>query len=1628
MFRRLNRIKGIIYDSSLYKRLVAWSNDGRGDDQTGYFRELLEDLNSIENDFVNLIPWLKNKIEKLKLQVRYILPYVASGLVTVNGRYDKVKRRFRRRDCLKGVDEFVDHMMKQTLLIKADATQFYCSAAQSEYDYRKSTSYVLENLSYALLETDRHFDVKELVKDSIWRLRFITTFRMLVEKWKFIKVCNKEKLDDIYKKTDCIIREAAYVFRLFTEENTDAGAAHAMNLEFTDLAQKTNECQLQAKSVYFEIMESLGLTLPGTCPVKCETLSDFIVSQRKILMQISNCHCPFIDSKENDIQNLLLETDFLKTILLHIEEESLEHGKLNAVSTHVDSLAHEAESIFRSISKVLENPENQDTMLKVLDLAEKVKLARSKISEMNRKDVLSVYCSIDDFMKCFRTQLTESIWYELGFLRTLLRCTERWSIESTDYPGLDTIRINIENVVRKSWWDFRRVLFIKCGIGNVDKEHESLCSYLLKNITVNNQAVKEVCAKIKVLNPSTPSCQMSTNLGMQVADTLCSKLRNLRCCNSESFSEMKRQLDNELTFLGYLREITATVCSNDKRRTDLLTHLEDLTERAACLSYLQLVGDEDQTMSFSELLLQNEEPEPKIYVRFIDVPIWELADFKQRIDEVMLQVVLFLIRNLRKLITSENLAESLEKELIVMRCVLTDPLLLHYEQKGLDELFKEIGAEICELGMIFCHFSVNKYEENIRYSVFETFDRLKGSVRKAYLKYAKLSPSMLPKSELGLLEVLLANLSDFKKDNPDSAESNRHLIDALTGGLVICSSFLRDNPINRNEQDGKLKDLTTLVMNIARKIENVMDTFEEVPEWYFKMQLTDVMEELKLITEELPKTRIVQNTKVKSDIGGSKEISHQRKGEEVIGEDEAEKLIKQICSGPRPLMINSIVGMPGSGKTTLAKKVYEAAASSFHTRAWCYVSQTYERRELLQTILNQINGPSNKLSELRTEDLAQKLYQCLLNKKNYLIVLDDIWAIEAWSGLKNCFPPGNNGSRILLTSRFKPIGSQLCGDDGACLQLQPLSIEKSWHLLEKTVFGLRSCPIALREVGKKIAKKCSGLPLSLVVIAGVLENIEETEEKWKQVEEGLSSIVENQDGIHDKLELSYNHLSVCMKQCFLYCGAFLRGKEMPRSKLARLWVAEKFIEETQQQTSLEDAAESCLRDLVDRSLLMVTKTGSGNRIQKCRMHDLLRDFCIQKAEDETFLHIVHRWDSFPKWHRRICFRRPTLYNSFTSTLSTTARTRSLLFIPYLDEIASIIIVDYHISKFENYKLLKVLDMECIDILEAIPESITRLTLLRYLAMRGKIDRIPPFIGSLVNLETLVFRETTGKIVHVPDTIFDLKNLRHLLVSDYASIISCDDSSSLDRLQSLETPIFCRCAMCDKTIARIPNLQKLRCVFEERSDESINCNAFPDLSSLGRLEILKLIYSGDYLYQCQLSLPWTVRKLTLSKFRFPWSEMETIAALPQLESLKLKDGAFKGKKWVTSAEFPSLKHLSFEELDIEEWEASEDDFPILERLAVRNCNSLKAIPSEFSEIDTLISIEVLSSCVSIVESVEEIEKSQRNSGNSQFKIKTTCIELEKSDVVPDSPAFEPEVYTDFVKLCRDPFGMVNNMGA
>ncbi|XP_074285959.1 putative late blight resistance protein homolog R1B-23 [Silene latifolia] len=910
-------------------------------------------------------------------------------------------------------------------------------------------------------------------------------------------------------------------------------------------------------------------------------------------------------------------------------------------------------------------------------------------------------------------------------------------------------------------------------------------------------------------------------------------------------------------------------------------------------------------------------------------------------------------------------------------------LLKIFKPKGVVDVVEDVEVEVIEAAHSYIlFFREMKYDAHS--SLKEGVDGFNASLRHAHDEYIKFPCMELPMFELEFFDMQV-NLTEFK----ESDTYNRDQIGVLHDDLSIFFSFLRPYTM-RHDTPEDVNLLWTQFTKLGRKVNNMIDTFEEFPTWYNKLRAFYVSEEVKLIKENLSKISSRDTSKTEVEGSGARTVNHMEKGhttEDSNVEDcfeEEDRLGVQLTTGSTSLEKISIVGMPGLGKTTLAMSLYKDCAKSFHAHAWCYVGQDFLRKELLQNIIGQISErPRFEINAMKDEDLVTLLKQFLSQKRNYLIVLDDVWDVDAWDALCKCFPTSGNGGKILITSRSNIVGEKICGDRNV-IKLNLLTPNKSWHLLQKKVFGTRSYPKKLGEIGKRIAEKCGGLPLSIVMIAGVLKNKNETEDGWKEIERSLDDHLLT--GGSSTLELSYRHLSVGMKQCFLYCAAFCKGKEIPRSKLIQLWLAERFVETSYVQESLESAAEKYLCDLVDRSLLMVAKTGSDHRIQTCRIHDLLLDFCIQKAKAEKFLFTLNRWDEPASCQQRgrVCFRSISdQCMQFKFDGLTLLKPRSLICsLREHDPTQNFTFV------FENFKSLTLLDLEKHEMDENFSASVGELTLLRYLSVRGSMKSIPSSISHLLNLETLIVRGTDGE-VEVPHTVFSLSKLKDLLV-DKRAIISVDPSNdnSLSSLQSFSTPVLSG-SIAEQIIVRLPNLQKLKCIILEKSfDLSI-------LDRLCHLESLRVFYQSLDPFCGKLSFPSNLYKLTLSGFQLPWLDIEKIAdMLPRLEILKLLLRAFEGEQWSTTATFNNLKYLRMEGLNIKEWEASDDNFPKLERLVVRRCKSLHKIPEEFGNMIYLMGIEAHWCDTSLVKSVLKIKRKQIDEGSMKFEaiIYPTVLDL------------------------------------
>ncbi|KAG6389217.1 hypothetical protein SASPL_150679 [Salvia splendens] len=582
---------------------------------------------------------------------------------------------------------------------------------------------------------------------------------------------------------------------------------------------------------------------------------------------------------------------------------------------------------------------------------------------------------------------------------------------------------------------------------------------------------------------------------------------------------------------------------------------------------------------------------------------------------------------------------------------------------------------------------------------------------------------------------------------------------------------------------------------------------------------------------------------------------------------------------------------------------------------------------------------------------------------------------------------------------YKPASSSTLaamGNDAVIGPVHTMSFmndSQSWDLLKQKVSPDSICPPQLVNVGKEIARRCAGLPLAVVLLAGVLSPVDKIQASWEEIAENVNPIVGRE--LEEILSLSYTYLPHHLRSCFLYVGSFLQDVNIRTSRLVRLWIAEGFLNHQNGcSKSLEDEAEEYLEELVKRNLVMVSGRKSDGKIKSSSLHDMVRDMCIKKARDEDFLHVMDERD-LPQGlmnERRIsfsCFDAGDIYGP-------TFRT----------------ILCFQINKFpswlaelRNFKFLRVLDALGVD-LKALPSQVFELYHLRYLALMGSFS-IPSAVSKLVNLQTLIIHLASGRLrekrdpgVHhsLPLEIWMLPQLRHLFFHSPHLLPNPFQGLNL-LLENLQTLLLVADLVWNEEVLQlIPNVKILGLTYTTTQSFDLH-----HLRELRRLEKLEVIGYGGFLWRRENpSFPRTLKKLTLIGGGFPWKDMAIVGLLPNLEILKLRHNACYGDTWETNDDyFPLLKYLLIDGSHLEHWITQGNPFPTLKCLVLRFCGSLREIPEVIGEMSTLELIRVEYCAASLVESANKIKEDQESCGNDVLQV--VCASHE---VVPVSPAASP----------------------
>ncbi|KAL9236812.1 hypothetical protein vseg_011438 [Gypsophila vaccaria] len=753
---------------------------------------------------------------------------------------------------------------------------------------------------------------------------------------------------------------------------------------------------------------------------------------------------------------------------------------------------------------------------------------------------------------------------------------------------------------------------------------------------------------------------------------------------------------------------------------------------------------------------------------------------------------------------------------------------------------------------------------------------------------------------------------------------------ALVNRLEIMKSFLRNCEGQENEHDTVTK-LLDQIREVSFQAEDTVESFvletqkhqrrtktgrmvHKLGHWQTLREIGKEIDSINLKIEKIYEDKERYNIEM-GDGSRNPEFENMLRRqrteveEEVVGfSDVVDMLQKQLLDGSSQLEVMSIVGMGGLGKTTVAKKLYnddKIMRTHFNCTAWVFVSdQDYKTREVILGLLKSLGRKMDVLEALETDELKKTLCNHLMCYR-YLVFLDDMWNKKMWDEVKECFPNKSNGSRIVITSRISEVARYASPNEPHFLRF--LNKEESWSLFCKKVFRGDPCPGHLEPTGRQIAEQCKGLPLTIVVLGSMLATKEKSKRVWEGTINNMSSFISEDKTCLQVLALSYHHLPMKLKPCFLYFGAFPEDYEMSVRTLIALWLAEGLVQPIGNRP-LKDIAESYLEELINRSLVQVGKRRTDDGIKTCRIHDLLRDLCIEEATRQNFLtaNMEAPASALPsfhqKRHRRVSSLRFTPRLILSKAWDSSSVRALFSFDPQRNSLSS--------TSWKNLcsrsKLLRILDLGDNTSAGTIPDALSDLTNLRYLRLCITSGIIPSSIFELWNLKMLFIHGSSSYVL--PMEVFKLQQLEELIIRGRTQF----PPNSVRSLQPLHS------------------LRVMSSIFHNEAFNSLVKNQyFPNLIKLGLDGTLR----EWPLFINLLPFMPLLETLTLSNqvsaerednFTFKGVDEAHILA-SKLKKVTLKSSTWSGRCIELLAKFPNLEILKLRDVTLFDIEHGADRF-------------------------------------------------------------------------------------------------------
>ncbi|XP_057547930.1 probable disease resistance RPP8-like protein 2 isoform X1 [Amaranthus tricolor] len=822
---------------------------------------------------------------------------------------------------------------------------------------------------------------------------------------------------------------------------------------------------------------------------------------------------------------------------------------------------------------------------------------------------------------------------------------------------------------------------------------------------------------------------------------------------------------------------------------------------------------------------------------------------------------------------------------------------------------------------------------------------------------------------------------------PFSKVSKEQISD-LQNVLLKIQDLLGDNEVCRNT------DESAQIKEAANDVEDVFDTFvynarsvqdsfgiAKIAASMFNVLINPDIFSFKIqsIQQRLEEAVVKLDGKVKGvDLRHIHSGAHAHEGKSMYGDNEyivglqgdIEEMVHHLTSGENevedPPYLFFIVGGPSSGKTTLARQLYNntLVRQHFHNFIWYGQSKVnlHTRNYFLRHVLVEIMGRYDTKKE---ETWINVIGKCL-------IILDEIPCSmrETLEDLLRTFPTGLNGTKIIITGSNEEY--DIFKNDLRCYFHQfkgKLNDEQGWDLLCHLTASRKQNIKIPENLAKNMLRICEGKPISIKLLSGVLS----TKPK------GMEFILDNHIKFKDVYELCYEDLHYLLKAYFLYLRVFPPKHEISAGIYQRMWIAEGFV-----SNSSENEVMQYLEELSRRHLIQVTKRNHEDRIKIFQVSNLVYEFCLTKAQEENFLHIESR-----QFLKSSINSRKIISRSRLCKKSQESYIRSLSLFHYQGTEDNRFRFG---TIYKDLKLLRVLSLWGVFTSDnALPDKIGKLVHLSYLGIRNtNIDTLPQSIENLEKLLTLDWRGVhsgrslgfLGVVTTMPNVLWKMEQLRHLYIPKGMSLGNKFKLHTLNNLHTLwgvrvnewfeddvqlwNFPnlhklyvfnIYWRhqLDMIFECLKKSPNLKKLKLEWETYYSKSNKLEYFDQLSQ-DFYQLSVLILTGPIEEKVSLRFPPTLVELELENSGITAQDPVPIIGrcCPKLKVLRFKNNAYLGTEMrFCAGKFQSLVELVIEGMyELETWVIETGALPRLEKLFLKYRTKLERLPEGIRFITTL----------------------------------------------------------------------------